>query len=112
MPNPTSYPLFEHWYKTNNYILDRCEQLPKSVRFTISSRMMTLSMEVLELIIEAIYSKERKPILRKINLHLEKLRVFFRLCKDRRYISIQQYGQVSKMINEAGKMCGGWLKSL
>lgn len=107
---PNDYPLFTHWYKTLDWILQRCEGFPKDVRFTISNRIANAALDVLELIIEAIYSKDRKPILLKINLLLEKLRIFFRLSMDRKYISMKQYEYISLEINEGGKMVGGWIK--
>lgn len=104
------YPLFEHWYKTSDWILDRCERMPKHIRYTVSGRMINLCLETTELIIEAIYTKEKIALIRQINLNLEKLRIFFRLSHDRGYISHTQYIFVQQEINTAGKMCGGWLK--
>lgn len=111
MAQANSYPLYEHWYKTLNWILDRCDRMPKNARFTVQSRIANWSLEISEWILEAIYTRERVEILRRINRNLEKLRLFFRLCKDRQYISLGQYEHISREINEAGKMCGGWLKS-
>ncbi len=104
------YPLFEHWYKTTNWILEHCDKMPKHTRFTISGRMINLTIEIFELLTEAVYSKKKIALLQKINLNLEKLRLFFRLCHDRRYTSPSQYKFVQTEINTAGRMCGGWIK--
>ena len=104
------YPLYVHWYKTLHWILDCAERLPKKVRFSLASRITDLSLEVLELIVEAIYQKERVMVLRKINLNLEKLRVLFRFCFERHYLSVKQYEFISRALNESGKMTGGWIK--
>lgn len=104
------YPLFIHWSKTLDWIMDRCEGMPKHTRFTFSSRLISISLEVLEKIIEAIYQKERGSILRYINLLLEKIRVFFRICFQRTYISGRQYRYISEEVDTAGKMVGGWLR--
>jgi len=111
MARPEDYPLFDQWYRTVNWMLERCERMPKHTRFTISGRMANLATETTELLIEAIYTKNRAPLLRQINLNLEKLRFFNRLCKDRRYFSINQYEYLAREINETGKMCGGWAKN-
>lgn len=111
MAKTDNYPLFMHWYKTNDWILDKCEKIPRSVRYTIAGRLGNMSMDVLELIIQAIYTKDRKPFLEKINLELEKMRILFRICKDRKYISEAQYYFIFNEINTAGKMCGGWLQA-
>ncbi len=66
----------------------------------------------MEGIVEAIYTKERAHILDRLNLYIEKLRVLFRISHQRRYLSGRQYAHVSKLLNETGKMLGGWRKSL
>lgn len=109
---PQDIPLFEHWYKTNNWILDRCEKYPKHTRFTVSSRICAISLEIIEAIVQCVYTREKRPHLESINLRLETLRIMFRLSHDRRYISGDQYEFISKAINETGRMVGGWLKSL
>jgi len=103
-------PLLEHWYKTVNWIFDKCDRFPKQTRFTVAGRISNLALDLLELIIEATYSKEKRHLLLRVNLALEKLRFLFRLTFDRRYINISQYEFIQTEINTAGKMCGGWLK--
>ncbi|MCB0839702.1 MAG: diversity-generating retroelement protein Avd [Bacteroidetes bacterium] len=110
MSKANNYPVFIKWYKTLDWILDRCEKMPKHVRFSISSRVAGIALDVQEKIIEAIYRKERKEILSSINLDLEKLRVFFRIIFERRYISEKQYAFISNEINETGRMIGGWMR--
>jgi hypothetical protein len=43
-------------------------------------------------------------------MKLEKLRILFRICHSRHYISTRQYAYIAGCINESGKMCGGWMK--
>lgn len=105
-----NYPVFKKWYHVLNWIMDRAERFPKSVRFSFTSRLLNMSLEVLELVIEAIYTKERADILRRINLYIEKLRVFFRLSYHRKYLSLKQYEYISAELNEFGRMIGGWAK--
>lgn len=104
------YPVFNLWYQTLGWILDTTGKFPKSARFNLAGRISDISLEVLESIIEAIYTKERSPLLLKANLGLEKLRVLFRLAHDRKHISTRQYEHVSEALIEVGKMIGGWRK--
>jgi len=106
------YPVFVKWSDATDWILDTIEKFPKSVRFTISSRIGNLTLDIMEGIIEAIYTKNRAYILERINLYIEKLRVIFRISFKRRYISKNQYEYVSTMLNETGKMIGGWKKAV
>ena len=104
------YPVFGRWYKLLDWILDRCEGFPRSVRFSYATRVADLSLEVMEGIIEAIYTKRRAHILDGVNIRLEKLRVFFRLGFKRRYLSSSQYEYISGELEEVGRMIGGWRK--
>jgi hypothetical protein len=103
--------LLEHWYRTSDWLLDKCDRFPKQTRFTIAGRVANLTLDALELITEATYSKEKQGLLTRTNLCFEKLRFLLRLCYDRRYINPAQYEFIQSEINTAGKMCGGWLKS-
>lgn len=105
------YPLYITWRYIVEYLLDICGKYPKSVRFNLCDRMTNLSLDVLELIIEAIYAKQKSHILRKVNLYMEKLRAMIQISVSRKYISVSQYEYISGKINEAGKMAGGWLRS-
>ncbi len=49
-------------------------------------------------------------LLRDINFKLEKIRVLFRVCFERKYISEKQYVFISEQVNVAGRMVGGWSK--
>ncbi|MBU4184727.1 MAG: diversity-generating retroelement protein Avd [Desulfobacteraceae bacterium] len=105
------FPIFVKWFDTTDWILDTVEKFPKSVRFTISGRMANMTLDVMEGIIEAIYTKDRSYILDRLNLYIEKLRVMFRITYKRKYISAKQYEHVSGLLNETGKMIGGWKKN-
>jgi hypothetical protein len=104
------YPAFQKWYKLLDWILDKCEGYPKSVRFTFSGRIANISLDVLERLIEAIYTKKRSHILGTINLYIEKLRVLFRLSFERGYISGAQFEYIAAQIDDFGRMIGGWNK--
>ena len=70
--------------------------------------------DLLELMIEAYYApmNQKRPILNKVNILLEKLRYFFRLGFDLGLYDSTRYKDFAERIDEIGRMCGGWLKSL
>lgn len=104
MSKNQQYPIYIQWLDTLDWILNTVERYPRTVRFSISERITNYALEILELIIEAIYTKERKDILLGINLLLEKLRVFFYLSQKRKYISLSQYQYISQELNAVGAM--------
>ena len=108
---PPVYTLTIEWL---GWSLDRTASLPRSHRFTFGERVDRLTLDCLELVIEAIYAtREQKAApLRQLNLNLEKLRVFWRLICDRGWISQQQLLFANGRLDEMGRMVGGWLKQL
>ncbi|MCB9266501.1 MAG: diversity-generating retroelement protein Avd [Lewinellaceae bacterium] len=89
-------------------------QLPRSYKFTYGDRVQKLLFDLLELLLEAFYSPppQKRALLQKTNLTLEKLRYLVRLGFDLQLYSSENYQKLAKQLNEIGKMTGGWLKSL
>ena len=112
MSKRSDYPLFNHWFKTLNWLIDLGERLPKHLRFSLAQRILQHSLDIIELITEAIYEKERLLLLKQINRHLEILRILIRICHHRRHLSIKQYQYINEQIDIAGRMVGGWIKTL
>jgi four helix bundle protein len=104
------YPLYIKWRYIVAYMLDICGKYPKSVRFNLADRLTNISLDVMETIVEAIYAKQKTDILHSANLYIEKLRALLQISVEKKYISISQYEHISREINEAGKMIGGWIK--
>jgi len=85
-------------------------KFPKAEKFVLGQRIENTSLNVLEGIIIANQETNKEEALKKTAVELEKLRIFIRLAKDLKFISIGQYEQVSMQINEIGKMLGGLMK--
>ena len=109
MVNIEEFTIFTKYYSFFKYYLDRVEHFPRVSKFTIGDRIVTILCDIQEEIIESIYIKDRYKILKKINLDLEKLRIYTRISSEKQYISIKQHEYIAKEVNEIGKMIGGWL---
>ncbi|MDQ1350421.1 MAG: hypothetical protein QG657_723 [Acidobacteriota bacterium] len=103
--------VFVKWVDFLKWLLQATDKFPKKVRFTITTRIDNLALDILENIIVCKYDRNARPSgLKKINLHIEKLRVLLRISHDFKYISTRQYQYAAIQINEVGKMVWGWLK--
>lgn len=103
-------PVFQRFYLLAGWLLDRIGKFPKDARFTFGQRMTDVCLGILEKFVRAAYGRRRKENLEGANVDLEVLRVFLRLSKDRRYVSVDQYEYAVGELLEIGKMTGGWLK--
>jgi len=106
-------PVFVKWSEILKWILLTTEKFPKKSRFTFSTRIDNLSLDIVEQLIEARYSSEtRKKSLNQCNLNLEKLRILFRFAYELKFISEKQYEFITREINNVGSMIGGWIKGV
>jgi hypothetical protein len=93
------------------WLMGRVEKFPRSQKFTLGDRIVNISLDTLDVLIEATYTRKRLPLLQKANVQLEKLRFLIRLCHDFKLLSAKQYAYISNEINEVGKLVGGWIRS-
>ena len=107
-------PLYTLLSEHLSWTFDRTAGFPKSHRFTVGQRLDNLMLDSLERCLEALYTtaeNKRQP-LQSLNLNLEKLRVFWRIAHQQRWISQQQLFFAVSKIDEIGRMTGAWIKSL
>ena len=97
-------------YDILKWLLPQVSKLPRSHKFTLGDRITNLGLDVLMLLVEANYTRNKTELLQQANLKLEQLRYLLRLCKDLELFSLKRYGYISRQINEAGNQIGGWLK--
>lgn len=103
--------LFVKWEEFLKWLLTMTEKFPKKVRFTFTSRIDNLALDILEQIIECRYDRSaRQAGLKKMNIGFEKMRILLRICHQLRYLSNRQYEYAAIQINEAGSMTAGWIK--
>ena len=85
------------------------DQFPRNRRFTLGERIESGLLLVLERLVEAAYSRNRRPMLQQANLQLEVVRHLWRLAEELKVISMNSYGHGAKLMVELGRQVGGWL---
>jgi hypothetical protein len=110
MSQPDVPTLFVHWESFLNWLLDRTEKFPKRLRFTLTSRIDNLALDIYTRVVEARYRRDRVALLERLNLDLELLRLLLRLARDRRVLDHRAFAHACEQIDTAGRMVGGWLR--
>jgi len=107
-------PLLVHWERTLSDLLDRTQKFPRSVRFTFTTRIDNLALDVMERLVEARYANgsRKRALLREADSALTRLRILLRLCRERRYLDRGGFEHVVRDLDETGRMVGGWRKEL
>lgn len=109
-PTADELPIFAAWMTFLTWLLGVTEKFPKKVRFTLAVRLENLALDLVEDLVEARYSRDKAPVLKRANLRLEKIRVLLRICHTQRYLSHRAYEHAMKTLAEVGRMLGGWRK--
>jgi hypothetical protein len=111
MPKKSDAPvLLVRWYDYTRWLLERVDSFPKNQRFIFGTRLADAVLGIMELLVEASYSRTKLELLRRANVMIEQLRWMIRLAKDRAVQTPRQYEYSAEQLTECGRMLGGWMK--
>ena len=100
------------YQKTYDFILwlhPVVNKFPKSQRFILGQRIENTTIDLIRSFIIANAEREKYAVLRRASAELDALRMFIRLAKDLRFMSVRQYGIAAERMNEIGRMLSGWM---
>ncbi len=99
--------VFQLWYQYLPHI-------PKLLRHSLGEKITQLFTKQVELILIAGYAgKDKKlEIVRQAGLNLDLLKFFLQTAFELKALDNKQLADLSLVINEIGKMLGGWQKQL
>lgn len=104
-------PAVEAHYQLINWLIPAVERFPKAQKFLLGDRIQGTALDVLESLIEATYTRDRRGHLARANLGLEKLRFFFRIAFEQRHLDARRYEHAARLTDEVGRLIGGWAKA-
>ncbi len=86
---------------------------PKKDRYSLGGKLETNTLLILESIIFASQTKGEKKIsvLEDASVKLDILKILIRLGKDIQVLDNKKYLELQTLLQEIGKMLGGWLRS-
>jgi hypothetical protein len=79
-------------------------------RFTLGDRLEGGVLEVLELLVEASYTRDKRALLQRANLRLERVRYLIRLAVDLKLLTVKPYEFAARAIVTIGGEIGGWTR--
>ena len=89
------------------------KQFPKSERYALAADIKKSMYHLLRLLVEANKKYHKKTTIQQLDVELDLLRTYIRLAAEpsMKYLSFKKYEYWSKILNEIGRMIGGWVKS-
>jgi hypothetical protein len=104
--------IFTRCFDLLAWLMPKAETFPRAHRFTVTQRLMSAALDLQEALIEAQSQRgtQRLVALRAADSRVARLRLYLRLVHHWRWLSTGQYGHVSEMVAEIGRLLGGWLR--
>lgn len=93
------------------WLIPTIEKFPRSQKFLLGDRIQATALDVLESLIEATYTRDRRGHLARANLGLEKLRHLIRLAVELKHLDPRRYEHAARSLDEIGRLVGAWTKA-
>jgi hypothetical protein len=106
-------PIFSRLYDFLLWLLPQAIKFPRAYRFTLAERLQRRALDLQETLIAAGLRRgpERATRLQEADTQLAQLRQSLRLCKDLDLLTLRQYEHAAGLLNEIGRLLGGWRKT-
>ncbi len=104
-------PALESMYRFVLWLVPTVERFPRRQKFLLGERLQATALDVLERLVEATYTRDRRRHLAAANLGIEKLRFLCRLAKDLQHLDGRRYEYAARALDETGRLIGGWRKA-
>jgi 23S rRNA-intervening sequence protein len=112
--NEFDIPIFKKSYDLYRTLFEYRRFVPKPDHYALFERIDKTALDIIECILLA--SSQQKmaklPTLIQASLKLNLLRVLVRLMKDTKTLDSKKYIYLESMIDEIGRMLGGWIRSI
>jgi len=104
-------PAVEAHFQFLLWLVPTVEKFPRSQKFLLGDRIQSTALDVLESLVDATYTRDRKAYLARANLGIEKLRFLFRLAFELKHLDSRRYEFAARSLDEIGRLIGGWRKA-
>ena len=111
MANYNDLPVYKSTYDLLIAIFHFTKNFSKEYKYTVGESIKKEALELITLIYRANSKKDKIKIIAEAREKIEVLRLFIRLMKDMKEISLKQFVQVNKHIENVSKQLTGWQKS-
>ena len=93
------------------WLIPQLDNFPRQRRFTLGERLENGLLQILEALVEAAYSRDKRLPLVRANRQLEINRHLWRLALELKVISLKRYEHGIRLMDDLGRQIGGWLRS-
>ena len=85
------------------WLLPHIAKFSREHRFTLGDHLEREALDLLMVLVEAGYTRDKRDLLRCANLCIERMRFLVRLCKDLRLLNLRQYEFAAGALDSIGQ---------
>ena len=104
-------PLFTKLYELYSTVSSSLPSFPKTQRYTLGQRIEQTILDLLELLFSIPLAANRLTLLKRMSVKTDLLKTLLRLAKDTRSLPTGRYLELQAILQEIGKMLGGWIRA-
>jgi len=93
------------------WLIPQLDQFPRARRFTLGERLEGGLLSILEDLVEAAYSRDKRQALTRANRRLAVSRHLWRLALELKVVDLRRYRHGIGLMDDLGRQIGGWLRS-
>ena len=115
---PTPPVALDKAYALSLWLIPKIGSMPRTHRFTLGDRIYSQSLDLVTALTSATFSREKSAASREKSAALtsaadsvNSLRLLLRLAKDLGLFAFDSYSHAASLLDEIGRMVGGWRKS-
>jgi len=86
--------------------------IPRDYRYALGTDIRNSMTSLLQFIIRCGKRYYKKTTLEDMDIELDTLRTLIRVALENRVITVKEFERWSVLLDELGRMVGGWMKSL
>jgi hypothetical protein len=108
---PTTPVALDKTYSLTLWLIEKTSRIPRAHRFTLGDRLYSQSLDLLTALTQAAFSRDKSPSLAAASDRVNSIRILLRLAKDLHILSFDSYVHATGLLDEIGRMIGGWRKA-
>lgn len=103
-------PIYRTAYELLDVAVEITRHIPRDFKRLIGEKVREECLEIMVLIFRANVCRNKVPHIEELLERLQIVELVLRLSKDKKFISVGQYGRAVKLTQSIGKQANGWKK--
>lgn len=105
-------PVYKASYDLLVAIFDFSRSFTREYKYTIGEKLKNETVDMITNIYRANSRREKGPLLDKARENIEVIRLYMRLLRDLKQVSIRKFVDINQLIEDISRQLTGWKKSV